>query len=173
MQVNPRSLLITRLATEDLPYLETFDCGDEEMNRFLRTECFQEQELGLNSTTLLFFNGQLAAFVSLCADKLALNDFEEEGLPRKSVPAIKVARLGRDRKFAQYKFGRLLMYEVFSIALDIADNHLGVRYITLDAYPNRVDFYESLGFVDNEPNRKDRRTISMRRDIYSDFELDM
>ena len=46
-------------------------------------------------------------------------------------------------------------------------------YITLDAYPNRVAFYESLGFVDNEPKRKDRTTISMRRDIYQDFELDI
>jgi ribosomal protein S18 acetylase RimI-like enzyme len=167
LQINPRSLLIAQLTEDDLPYLVDFDCGDEEMNKFLREECYQEQELGCNSTTLLFYNGQLAAFVSICADKINLEDYEESGLPRKAVPAIKVARLGRAVEFREYGFGKIMLDHALNTAFDLY-SLIGARFVTLDAYPPRVPYYRACGFIENPVPKgaRPRDTVSMRRDIF-------
>jgi hypothetical protein len=54
--------------------------------------------------------------------------------------------------------------------IKIAEEHVGVRFLTLDAYPNRVPFYESLGFIPNSQQDTRKGTISMRLDIYTDME---
>ena len=139
------------------------------MNRFFREECYEEQQLGLNSTYVLYYNGELAAFCSVCADKLILADNEQEGmeLPRGVVPAIKVARLGRSVKFKEFGFGSYMLDYVRYRAIQLSETDLGVRLITLDAYPHRVEYYISKGYVVNQKQHKKASTVSMRLDIFN------
>ena len=168
MDVAPRSLLVARMDETDIEPLEAFDCGDDEMNRFLKEECFEEQSLGLNSTYVLYYKGELAAFCSICADKISLSSDEQEqaSLPRKSAPAIKIARLGRSVSFRGHEFGRFMVEYVHFQVLTLRQA-VGVRYLTLDAYPSRVAYYESLGFAQNLAHRNPKsHTVSMRKDIF-------
>lgn len=139
------------------------------MNRFLSEECFWEQKSGLNTTYLLYYRGKLAAFCSICADKISLSKSEQQtdNLPRHSVPAVKIARLGRDVQFKGYGFGKYMLDFVHRTILE-AREVIGVRYMTLDAYPNKVSYYESLGYVRNANQGRDSATVSMRKDIFSD-----
>ena len=111
MALNPRFFLIARLGEEDLEHLKDSDCGDSAMNDFFRDECFYEQNLGLNSTYVLYYKGELAALCSICTDKLSLAKDEKNdmSLPRNSVPAVKNARLARDVKFHESKIGIYLL----------------------------------------------------------------
>ncbi len=45
----PRQFFVL-MTEDDLPHLNDFDCGDEEMNLFLRDDCFDEQKRSLNAT---------------------------------------------------------------------------------------------------------------------------
>jgi GNAT superfamily N-acetyltransferase len=167
---NPKAVVFARLTEEELPDTLGFDCGDEEMNNFFSEEAFAEQAMGMNSTVLLYYEGRLAAFCSVCCDAIPLSDAEreEEGItvPYRA-PAIKIARLGRDEKYRGLGLGCLLIGYVKDLAFELSTSRLGVRFITTDAYVRRVDYYCSLGFIPNQAARgKSTPTVSMRTDIF-------
>lgn len=166
--INPKAILLARLAEEDLQHLVNFDCNDEEMNRFLKEEAYKEQCAGLNNTILLYYKGDLAAFCSVCCDSIPLSNQERsDNFPPYKIPAIKLARLGRHHKYKDYGFGKRLVEYVKNMAYELSQTQIGVRFITLDAYPERVKFYRDLDFTENEKvNQGNRTTISMRADIF-------
>jgi len=168
IDINPKAILLARLAEEDLLNLANFDCGDSEMNHFLKEEAYKEQCAGLNSTVLLYYKGDLAAFGSVCCDSIPLSTKERpDNFPPHKIPAIKLARLGRHHKFKSFEFGKRLVEYVKNMAYELSQTQIGVRFITIDAYLERVEFYRSLDFVENEKlNQGKRTTISMRSDIF-------
>jgi len=169
-EINPKAILLARLTEEDLPHLANFNCGDTEMNQFLKEESFEEQKRGLNSTILLYYKGELAAFCSICCDSITLSPEERETagqLPPYKNPAIKLARLGRDIQYKKYGFGEKPVDYVKDLALNLCESQLGVRFITVDAYCNKVDFYRNLDFTENQRLQTNKRsTVSMRADIF-------
>lgn len=168
--INPKAVLFARLSEDEFPDILQFDCNDEEMNRFLKEEAYEEQRMGMNSTILLYYKGTLAAFCSICCDSIPLNDSErqEENISvRYKVPAIKIARLGRDVRFRGQGFGRFLINYVKDMAFRLSTTQLGVRFITVDAYLNKVDYYASNGFIRNEEIHR-KGNVSMRADIFDD-----
>lgn len=170
ISANPKAIVLARLTENELPDVENFDCGDEEMNIFLREEASAEQAMGMNSTVLLYYQGSLAAFCSVCCDAIPLSDTEreEEGITvHYRAPAIKIARLGRDEKYHGLGMGQVLVDYVKDMASELSKSRLGVRFITTDAYANRVDYYSCLGFIPNQAARgRSSPTVSMRADIF-------
>lgn len=167
--INPKAIHLARLTDVELPDLVNFDCNDSEMNRFIKEEALEEQERGMNNTFLLYYEGGLAAFCSICSDSIPLSKSErkDEGIIYYKVPAIKIARLGRDVQYKGKGLGAWFIGYIKSIAFELSKTKLGVRFLTLDAYPARVDYYRCLGFVRNEAMiRKDQSTVSMRADIF-------
>lgn len=139
-EINPKAIKLARLTKDELTDLANFDCDDEEMNKFFRQEAFQEQEIGMNTTILLYYMGTLAAACSICCDAITLSrsEKEEEGVPYAKAPAIKIARLGRDKKLKDFRLGKLLVDYVKQHAYDLNENAVGVRFLTVDAYPNKT-----------------------------------
>jgi len=176
LKLNSKAILLAKLTEKELYDLANFNCGDDEMNCFLKDESLIEQEYGMNTTMLLYYTGKLACFYSICTDSLKLTDEEleqiEDEISYSTVPAIKIARLGRDISFNGLGLGKCMIKHVIHQALEIDENLCGVRMITLDAYPHRVDYYKSLGFKENLHRMyqgKNKSTVSMRYDIYSEI----
>lgn len=171
-KLNRKAILLAKLTEEELGDLANFDCNDNEMNRFLKEEAYNEQQLGMNNTTLMYYEGILAGFYSVCADSLRLAEEEQsKDLVYATVPAIKIARIARDIRFRDLEIGKFLINHAIHKALEIDNESCGVRMITLDAYPHRVEYYESQKFKRNEHRMyhgKNRPTVSMRYDIYSE-----
>jgi predicted GNAT family N-acyltransferase len=169
---NMKAVLLAVLTAEDSVDLANFDCGDEELNCFLQEEALDEQEQKLNKTILLYYKGELAAYCSLCADNIRLSDSEmqDSSLTRKVVPAIKIARLARDKNFTEMGFGRFLIKYAIKLANDLTDS-MGMRFITVDAYPDKLKFYSSVGFVPNESYQSRTQNVSMRLDILTTARL--
>ncbi|MCL6477057.1 MAG: GNAT family N-acetyltransferase [Peptococcaceae bacterium] len=166
---NIEDVELARLTRDDFSNLANFDCDDSEMNTFFREEVFYEQEIGMNTTFLLYYKGNIAAACSICCDGITLSptEKEDEGVPYLKVPAIKIARLGRDKKYRNLGLGKFLVQLVKQLAFELNDNSVGVRYLTLDAYPKRVEYYQQeLGFVVNERRVGKNRPVSMRADIF-------
>lgn len=164
-EFNPKSILLMKFTEEALPDVLAFDCGDNEANSFYHNEAFAEQERGLNATTLLYYNGILAACISLCSDAIPLNK-EEEGNPQAAmmVPAIKL-RYAVDLKFQDYDLDSFIIDFAKNTAFELTCSKVGVRFVTIDVPSSREEYFAGKGFVRNKSGDTGS-IISMRADIF-------
>lgn len=136
---NPDDIVLARLDETDFSNVANFNCWDDEVNHFLWEEAYLEQGLGLNYTTLLYYQGRLAAFCSVCCDAIPFNPDEKEqyDLPYASAPAIKLARLGRAIEYKDYGFGEYLV--------DFVKNYQHLEKIFTGELGTREDYKKEFG----------------------------
>jgi len=152
--------------------LSSFDCGDEDLNEFLRDDALNYQQAYLASTSLLLLGDRVICYFSLAADAIALTDDEmlecNHETPFKSFPALKICRLATDVEFKGQGWGTTVIEFCIGLARHLNDAHthdgIGCRYVTVDAYPGSADWYIRRGFVKNESKLSRRQTISLRID---------
>ncbi len=186
------NLQIEKLSEEHLPMVNAFSCLEinetlkhlnskerrrilnhsKEMDIFLKTESYEEQRKGLNTTHLFLDNEshKIAAYVSLCTDSIQLNFTERHNMKYTytTIPALKIARLAVATDYQHQGIGKLLVQFSAYIGMQI-QKLSGLALITLDCYKHRVSFYESIGFVKNmiQPiNLPYDTPISMRLDLH-------
>ncbi|HEX5723913.1 MAG TPA: hypothetical protein VFX98_00530 [Longimicrobiaceae bacterium] len=141
----------------DGPPLPGFDCGREEQNRFFYERAWLDQRQRISTTYLYFLRGMLAAYATVCMDSLPLGRQERDAdTLYKHVGALKLAQLGVDHRFHRYGFGRYVVGDIATLAREAGDP-LGCRYLTLDAQPELVAWYERQGFVRNRLRQRERR----------------
>ena len=83
---------------------KSFDCGDEDINEFLKKDALVYQEKGLAVTFIFVYQDEIIGFFCCSGDSIRLKSVEKsEGLldekPFSEIPAFKIGRLGRDKKF--------------------------------------------------------------------------
>lgn len=140
--------------------IESFDCGDSDLNEFILNEAPFYREALLAVTYILesMQTGEVLAFFSLANDRVSLSDFDsktefnrfrkhrfanEKRL--KSYPAGKLCRLAVSLSSKNMHFGSYLID--FIKAFFILDNKTGCRFVTVDAYRSAIPFYEKNGFL--------------------------
>ena len=120
---------------------------------------------------------KVVAYMSLIMDAIKLSFTEKElhnlNYPFKTIPAMKIAKLAVDRSFSERykKIGSYMIYAAESRAIGCNDDYCAARFLTVDADIEHdkgvLAFYEKNGFIPNaELYNKNRKTISMRKDIY-------
>lgn len=161
-EMNPKAVLLMKFCEEELPDLPTFDSGDSATNDFLWNESFYEQERGLSTTTLLYYNGILAGFITMCCDAIPLCKEENGTEATETIPAIKL-RYGVDLKFKDYDLDSFIIDWTKTVAFDLWNSTVGVRFLTVDTDASKEEFFASKGFVRNRADSNG--IISMRLDI--------
>lgn len=143
-----------------------FKCGDDDLDGFFRDDWFPHFDQLLAVTYCMYHGDRPVAMVSLYNDKI---DAEGIGsarrlIPnrkrRRSYPAVKVGRLGVAREYQGKRIGENLMS--FLKVFFIVRNKTGCRYITLDAYPKSVGFYERSGFKPMKPFESAKKKLYWR-----------
>lgn len=150
---------------------EGFTCGDEDLDDFLAACALEYQRLGIATTYIAYWGDQAVGYITLIADSVELKTGEKKklnpplghGHPR-SVPALKIARLGVSSDHAGRGCGRLLVRFALELGLKVGAT-MGCRLLTVDAYPGSVEFYEKLEFTKNKGATTGRNT-SMRLDLF-------
>jgi len=159
--------------------LGNFSCPIAEYNDYLVEDSLRSQNDHVALTWLLRERtaGTIVAYMSLIADaiKLSLSEKELHGLnyPFKTLPAMKIGKLAVS-EFAQKKYKGIGSYMINNaLALARACNRqlFACRFITVDADIEHdeglITFYRKNGFTENEElYNKNRKTVSMRKDIY-------
>lgn len=137
-----------------------FDCGDADLNEFVRDDAKTYLAELLAVTYLVIDEGRVAGFFSLSNDKLTSAP-DEDGTKRtwnriqrtfphlkrrKSYPAVKIGRLGVCAQMQRSGVGRQVL-DWLKI-LFLTSNRTGCRFITVDAYnnPRTLGFYERNDF---------------------------
>lgn len=161
------------LDAADLERLARFECGDDDLRDFLVDDALRLQAQNVVRTYLaLRGSDEIAGYVALMADSIVLQTREKKKLALGSqdhpvVPALKVARIAVATTWQGRGLGHLLMRFSAAMAFEIAER-AGCRLLTLDAYPNAVQFYEKLGFIRNRSREyRDRAHPSMRLDLFA------
>lgn len=151
------------MRTLDEPPSPGFDCGAEDQNRFLYQRAWHDACHGISVTHMLYINGILAAYITLLNDRIQLGPKEKpKGVTYQFVPALKVAQLGVDHRFGGSGLGRYLLGYAVELATHFR-GMIGCRYVTLDAEPHLLAWYESQGFRRNIEEQRYRQAIAAAR----------
>jgi GNAT superfamily N-acetyltransferase len=133
-----------------------FDCGRAEQTSFLYDWAEVDQEEQLSATYLYYVRGMLAAYATVCMDALPLDRRERDvGVRFQEASALKLAQLGAAQSFQAMGLGTLVVADVIVLAREEA-RRVGCRYVTLDAQPDLVEWYERRGFKKNTLKQKRR-----------------
>jgi len=145
-----------------------FDCGDAELNEFLQCNAVLCSAQGITQTYVAFDGNRPVAFVGICTDALKLSRDEmrdEFGMDKchPDYPAMKIARLAVVKERQGRSLGTMMVRYAVGKAFRISAE-VGCRFVTADAYPGQVAFYEKCGFVRNQKDSSGEN-VSMRLDL--------
>ena len=153
--------------------LSEFDCGDDDINEFLKEDAMKYQLDQMANTYVFHEDAKVAAFFSILNDCLHDKGYEnrvwntfhrKQKIPNnkriKQYPAIKVGRLGVSKEH----HGSGLAYELmdFIKGYSLVDHKPACRLLLLDAYnkPKQLKYYESNGFLFlNDSNTSDKTRL--------------
>lgn len=139
---------VERLAKQDR---KVFDCGVEELNRYLTQQASQDERRNVSACYLLIeqASDKVAGFYTLSAGSVLLADLPSDKakkLPRyPSVPVARIGRLAVDSSFQGQNLGGVLLVDAIAKA---ANTELGIYAVVVDAKDDAaVRFYEHHGFT--------------------------
>jgi GNAT superfamily N-acetyltransferase len=131
---------------------KTFDCGDEEVNRFFREQAFQDHEKNLSRTMVLVDEkndpGRIIGYHTLVMAQVRQEEIPEDR-PRikRGIPVILLGQLGVDREFQGKGLGEILLMDA-QARVDEISRKAGVRAMMLDARNERLAcWYEGHDFI--------------------------
>ena len=158
--------------------LRKFDCGNSDINEFLKEDALNYQQHHL-ANTFLFCNDLSEVVAFFCISNDCLNKKLENGIWNKfhrkqsipndkrirQYPAIKIGRLGVDKKFQKSGIAYELMDFIKGYA--ILDLKPACRLLLLDAYnqPRQLNYYDKNGFIFLHENDLEEPTRIMYFDM--------
>jgi len=159
--------------------LSSFTCHIAEYKDYLYQDAIRSFKDHIAKTWLLCEHktGNIAAYMTLIMDSIKLSFSEKElhnlDYPFRTIPAMKIAKLAVNSSLSEkYKgIGTFLIDSAMGIATNCNDDYCAARFLTVDADIEHDEgvlaFYQKNSFIPNaELYNKNRKTISMRKDIY-------
>jgi GNAT superfamily N-acetyltransferase len=144
---------IEKLKREHL--LDGFDCGKEDLNRFLKRQAWNSQQSHSAQTYVLVKELAVFGYYSLAAGSVTHEEATErikKGLARHPVPVILLARLAVDTSLQGKGIGPALLKDALLRAASAAST-VGARAVLVHAKDdNAKGFYEHFDF---EPSTSD------------------
>ncbi len=130
--------------------VDGFDCGQEDLNRFLIRYALQGQQAGASQTYLALDGDRVVGFYSLVVGQVEYDEAPErvtKGLARHPVPIMLLARLAVSLDHQGRKLGAGLLKDAMLRTLRAADI-AGIRALVTHAKDDAARrFYERFDFV--------------------------
>jgi GNAT superfamily N-acetyltransferase len=130
--------------------LAGFDCGSEELNRFLVRFALTNQQAGAAQTYVALSDQTVVGYYSLAVGEVAYDDAParlNKGLARHPVPIMLLARLAVSVQWQGRGLGAGLLKDAMMRTLQAADI-AGIRALAVHAKDEHARrFYEHFGFL--------------------------
>jgi GNAT superfamily N-acetyltransferase len=127
----------------------SFRSGNINLDRFFQRYAGQNQFRHHIGTTYVAVQGaQIVGFVTVSSGEMVVEKLSKRRrrrLPAYPLPILRLARLAVDDRFQGHGIGRLLLRATLELALEMRDR-VGCIGVVVDAKPDAVTFYSSLGF---------------------------
>ena len=131
---------------------KSFDCGDEEVTRFLREKAMQDHERDLSRTMVLIDERESATSI-VGYHTLVMTQVKQEEIPddrpriTRGIPVILLGQLGVDINYQGQGIGDLLLMDV-QARTDEVSRKVGIRALMLDARNERLaEWYGKHDFI--------------------------
>lgn len=150
--------------------VDTFDCGQEPLNRFLVRYAFQNQQANASQTYVGLSDDDVIGFYTLVVGEIAYDGAAErltKGMARHPVPVMLLARLAVSLDWQGKGVGGGLLRDAILRTLQAADI-AGIRAFTVHAKDEDARaFYKHYGFIESPTDHmhlfvliKDLRALS-------------
>jgi GNAT superfamily N-acetyltransferase len=130
--------------------VEEFDCGREELNRYLLRYAWQNQQAGAAQTYVGIVGEVIVGYHTLAVGQVTLEDAPErmkKGLAKHPIPIMLLARLAIDRRWQGQGVGKALLRDAMQRTLQAADI-AGIHVFGVHAKDEEARrFYEHFDFV--------------------------
>jgi GNAT superfamily N-acetyltransferase len=130
--------------------VDDFDCGREQLNKYLQRYAWQNQQAGASQTYVGVVDDAIIGFHTLAAGQVMYDDAPlrlTKGLARHPVPVILLARLAVDRRWHNQGVGKALLKDAMLRTLQAADI-AGIRALAVHAKDDAAKrFYEHFDFM--------------------------
>lgn len=138
-----------------------FSCGEDALDRYLKTQASQDQRRNIASCFVLFdkAGGAIAGYYTLSSTSIAFRDLPDS-LTRRlphypNVPGILLGRFAVDRRYQGQGLARLLLVDALRRARAVT-SQVAAAVVIVDAKSEEAAaFYERFGFarLQQEPLR--------------------
>ncbi|MEO5926159.1 MAG: GNAT family N-acetyltransferase [Bryobacteraceae bacterium] len=131
--------------------LDTFDCGQPDLNRFLVRFALQNQQAGASQTYLAIANeSEAIGYYTLVVGQVSHEEAPariKKGLARHPVPIMLLARLAIGKQWHGRGLGSGLLKDAMKRTLQAADI-VGIRAFAVHAKDDQaIAFYEHFDFI--------------------------
>jgi GNAT superfamily N-acetyltransferase len=130
--------------------IDAFDCGQEDLNSWLRKHALQNQGAGAAQTYVGLVGNVVNGYYSLAVGQIEYNDAPErlrKGLARHPAPIMLLARLAVDREWQKKGVGRALLRDAVLRTMQAADI-AGIRALAVHAKDEQARrYYEQFDFT--------------------------
>jgi GNAT superfamily N-acetyltransferase len=127
-----------------------FRSGHIDLDRFFQRYAGQNQfRHHIGTTYIAVQEDRIAGFVTVSSGEMVAETLAKSlrlRLPAYPLPILRLARLAVDARFQGHGIGRLLLRAMLTLGLEMRDR-LGCIGVVVDAIPDAVAFYSSLGFT--------------------------
>ena len=155
--------------------LSDFDCGDEQLNKFLFEDAKPSLALRVANTFVLVDDGRIAAYFCLLNDKVSKDEVIGSRWKKirtnfplskqfRSYPTIKIGRFVVSLDYRGQNIGSKLITKIKGL-LKQEQGRSAFRYLTVDAYLSAVPFYEKNHFAQLNKKDEDEHTRLMFYDM--------
>jgi GNAT superfamily N-acetyltransferase len=129
---------------------EAFDCGDDDLNFWLKNKALVAQLSRTARTYVLTANEQVLGYYILSLGRVARQELPRpmrRDMPGHPIPLVLLARLAVDASMQGRGIGRALVKDAFNKGLEVARIAGGIG-LFVEAKSSEVEgFYASLGFL--------------------------
>lgn len=130
--------------------VDAFDCGREELNRFLQQHALQNQQSGGSQTYVGLVDQAVVGYYALAVGSVEQEDAParvKKGLARHSIPIMLLARLAVDHRWQKQGIGAALLKDAMLRTLQAADI-AGIRALVVHAKDDGAKrFYARYDFL--------------------------
>ena len=156
------------------------------LNDFIKNDALRQQEMNLNITQLAICDGEIIGFVSILTDTLKIKTIEDKNLKEEmknelnvvgednTLPAIKIGRFAIDERYTHKGLGSEILMSVLFNVKNIAENDVGLRFVTVEGYASAYTFYTNHNFISlkkDDENIKEKLDIIIERNPEQTFYL--
>ena len=139
--------------------IDDFDCGDDDINYFLKNLAIPNQYRKLSNTYIFCIeeDERVVAYLSILASQLNTGDARIYGIDK--IPIVLLGRMGVDKNFRSNNIGRAMINIAVKKALE-ASKLIACRLLLIETSLNMKSYYLekiNLGFE----WFKDRKTFSI------------
>ena len=143
-----------------------FDCGNPLINAALRGELLTVIREGRSRAYYVEEDGVCLGFIALRAESFELADSidrEAYALSSRTVPGVLLELIAVDQRVQGTGLGGWLTLAAVGLAQQVAEL-AGARFLVLDSLPEKVGFYQRMGFQ-RTMTQPDTRTTLMLLDL--------